>query len=90
MIFKDGEGKICSLKQVGECFSSFRVPGYFSQMMANGIILGQISFKFSGSLFPKREHFGSKGTIPEGPRSLIGIPSMLVVISKLNSFWKTE
>lgn len=48
------KGKICSLLQVGECFSSFGVPGSFSQMMANRIILGQISFKFLG--FPLKEN----------------------------------
>lgn len=56
------------------CFSIFGGTGSSSQMMVDGIILGQVSFRFSGSLFPKwEEPFGGKETIPERPRSLFSI-----------------
>lgn len=41
-------------------------------MMVDGIILGQVSFMFSGSLFYEGEgHFCGRGTIPKGTKSFL-------------------
>lgn len=57
---------------VWRSFSSFGVPKSSFKMMVDGIILGQVSFTFSGSLFYEGEgHFCGRGTIPEGPKSFL-------------------